>query len=72
VPTEFPFGDGLKPGQMLISNFDDTSLQGRGSTIITIDPRNGQTGLFFQGTPPIGFTDALGIVHADSSLPGRS
>src|SRR5262245_57553782 len=64
VPSDFPFGDGLKPGQMLISNFNDTSLQGRGSTIITIDPRNGQTGLFFQGTPPIGFTNALGIVHA--------
>jgi len=64
VPADFPFGDGLKPGQMLISNFNDTSLQGRGSTIITIDPRNGQTGLFFQGTPPIGFTNALGIVHA--------
>src|SRR5207245_2763453 len=25
---------------------------------------NGATGLFFQGTPPIGFTNALGVVHA--------
>ena len=64
VSDDFPFGQGLKPGQILISNFNDTSLQGRGSTIITIDPRTGQTGLFFQGTPPIGFTNALGIVHA--------
>jgi hypothetical protein len=64
VPRDFPFGGALKPGQILISNFNDTSLQGRGSTIITIDPDSGQTGLFFQGTPPIGFTNALGIVHA--------
>jgi len=64
VPRDFPFGGPLKPGQILISNFNDTSLQGRGSTIITIDPGSGQTGLFFQGTPPIGFTNALGVVHA--------
>ena len=70
VPPAFPFPSAspmegtLKPGEMLISNFNDTSLQGRGSTIITIDPSSGQTGLFFQGTPPIGFTNALGVVHA--------
>ena len=64
VPAVFPSGGVLKPGQMLVSNFNDTSLQGRGSTIITIDPNNGQTGLFFQGTPPIGFTNTLGVVHA--------
>ena len=64
VPADFPFGGAVKPGQMLVSNFNDTSLQGRGSTIVTIDPNDGQTGLFFQGTPPIGFTNALGVVHA--------
>src|SRR4029077_18560727 len=58
VPPDFPSGGSLKPGQILISNFNDTSLQGRGSTIITIDSRSGQTGLFFQGTAPIGFTNA--------------
>src|SRR5262249_36888080 len=50
VPSEIQSGGLLKPGLMLISNFNDTSLQGRGSTIITIDPRNGQTGPFFEGT----------------------
>jgi hypothetical protein len=64
VPHDFPSGGSLKPGQILISNFNDTSLQGRGSTIITIDPRTGETGPFFQGTAPIGFTNALGLVHA--------
>jgi len=63
VPHDFPSGGTAKPGQILVSNFNDTSLQGRGSTIVTIDPRNGETGLFFQGTAPIGFTNALGIVH---------
>src|SRR5579862_1285722 len=64
VPPGVPSGGILKPGQMLISNFNDTSLQGRGSTIVTIDPRNGETGLFFLGTPPIGFTNALGVARA--------
>jgi hypothetical protein len=64
VPHDFPTGSGLRPGEMLISNFNDTSLQGRGSTIITIDPSSGKTGLFFEGTPPIGFSNALGLVHA--------
>ena len=63
-PSPSPMEGTLKPGEMLISNFNDTSLQGRGSTIITIDPSSGQTGLFFQGTPPIGFTNALGVVHS--------
>jgi len=58
------FGGSLKAGEMLISNFNDTMLQGRGSTIITIDPSSGKTGLFFQGTPPIGFSNALGLVQA--------
>jgi hypothetical protein len=64
VPADFPVGGAVKPGQMLISNFNDTSLQGRGSTIVTIDPNDGQTGLFFQGSAPIGFTNALGVAHA--------
>jgi hypothetical protein len=64
VPPNFPSGGSLSPGELLISNFNDTSLQGRGSTIITIDPSSGKTGLFFKGTPPIGFTNALGLVHA--------
>jgi hypothetical protein len=65
VPRDFPSGGGgLRSGEILISNFNDTMLQGRGSTIITIDPGSGKTGPFFQGTPPIGFTNALGLVRA--------
>ena len=70
VPPDIPSGGILKPGLMLISNFNDTMLQGRGSTIVTIDPKNGETGLFFQGTAPIGFTNALAIVHSGLVLAG--
>lgn len=68
VPNGFPMGT-LTPGQLLVSNFNnslaDGSVQGEGSTIVTIDPNTGQqVGLFFQGTPPIGFTNALAIAKA--------
>jgi hypothetical protein len=68
VPVGFPKGT-LSAGQLLVSNFNnsvaDGNTQGAGSTIVTIDPSTGQqAGLFFQGTPPIGFTNALGIVKA--------
>jgi hypothetical protein len=73
VPPNVVSGGLLKPGELLISNFNDTSLQGRGSTIITIDPKTGETGPFFKGTAPIGFTNALvvakvGLVFAGSVL----
>jgi hypothetical protein len=68
VPHGFPAGT-LQPGQLLVSNFNnsaaDGNVQGEGSTIVTMDPNTAQqVGVFFQGTPPIGFTNALGIVKA--------
>ncbi len=64
VPDGFP-GRTLHDGQLLVSNFNNASnSQGMGSTIIFVDPTNGQTGLFFQGTPPIGFTNALAVAKA--------
>ena len=63
-----PFGFRLRlpsnPGQLLVSNFNDTATQGLGTTIISIDPASGNTALFFQGTSPIGFTNALTIARA--------
>ena len=66
VPRFFP-GHTLSPGQLLVSNFNnsagDGNLPGQGSTIVIIDPASGQqTGVFFQGTQPIGFTNALSIL----------
>jgi len=68
VPQGFPSGM-LRPGQLLVSNFNNSAangnLQGEGSTIVIMDPATGQqTGLFFKGKPPIGFTNALGIMPA--------
>jgi hypothetical protein len=87
VPHGFP-GGALQAGQLLVSNFNnsaaDGNVQGEGSTIVTMDPATGhQVGVFFQGTPPIGFTNALvadkaGFVFAGSvfttnaSSPGQN
>jgi hypothetical protein len=66
VPHGFPKGT-LQPGQLLVSNFNNSqaggNIQGEGTTIVTMDPQTAQqVGVFFQGTSPIGFTNALGIV----------
>jgi hypothetical protein len=56
----------LQPGQVLVSNFNNSAangnIQGEGSTIVEMNPATGQqTGLFFQGTTPLGFTNALAV-----------
>jgi hypothetical protein len=76
VPYGFPSYAAVKPGQLLVSNFNDTATQGLGTTIVSIDPSSGSTALFFQGTSPIGFTNALTIARAGlvfgGSLPTSS
>jgi hypothetical protein len=64
VPSGLPSNGGVKPGQILVSNFNNTTTQGLGTTIISINPSSGQTELFFQGTAAIGFTNALTIARA--------
>ncbi|HXW93269.1 MAG TPA: hypothetical protein VEK33_22160 [Terriglobales bacterium] len=77
VPFGFPSNGALSTGELLVSNFNNSSATaGQGTTIITVNPNTGQTGLFFQGTSPIGFTNALtiarvGLVFA-GSLPTSS
>ena len=64
VPREFPRGGPLHPGDVLVSNFNDSNnSQGTGTTIVSISP-NGQNTLFFQGPPPpgLGLTTALGVL----------
>ncbi|HXJ83571.1 MAG TPA: hypothetical protein VMS64_33395 [Candidatus Methylomirabilis sp.] len=65
VPDQFP-GHTLHKGQLLVSNFNDSNnfFSGKGSTIIFVDPTSGKTGVFFPGTPPIGFTNALAVAEA--------
>jgi hypothetical protein len=63
VPHDFPDDASISPGQLLVSNFNSSTTPGQGTTIITVDPRSGKTGLFFQGNSPIGFTNALTIAR---------
>jgi len=64
VPHDFPDDATISPGELLISNFNSATTAGQGSTIISVDPRSGKAGLFFQGTSPIGFSLALTIARA--------
>jgi hypothetical protein len=64
VPFGFPSSNALTAGQILVSNFNNTTTQGLGTTIISINPASGNTTLFFQGSSPIGFTNALTIARA--------
>ena len=71
VPDGFPGSGAFSTGKLLVSNFNSTTTAGQGTTIISVNPRNGHTDLFFPGTFPIGFTNALtiakvGLVFAGS------
>jgi hypothetical protein len=76
VPDGFPESGAITTGKLLVSNFNSSSTAGQGTTIITVNPSTGQTGLFFQGASPIGFTNALTIARAGlvfaGSLPTSS
>ena len=42
VPPQFPMGGSVKPGDILVSNFNANSgLEGTGTTIASISPENG-------------------------------
>ncbi|MGA7383173.1 MAG: hypothetical protein WBW81_00265 [Methylocella sp.] len=80
VPPGFPAGASLKPGDVLVSNFNNSSnLQGTGTTIINLTPSSGAAAgdgtasVFFQGTapPPLGFTTALGVLRRGFVLVGN-
>jgi hypothetical protein len=64
VPDGFPESGAIRAGTLLVSNFNSSTTAGQGTTIITVNPKTGQTGLFFPGTSPIGFTNALTIARA--------
>jgi len=77
VPPGFPAGGPLKPGDVLVSNFNNSNnLQGTGTTIINLTPSSGAAAadgtasVFFQGTPPLGLTTALGVLKRGFVLVG--
>ncbi len=64
VPSGFPDGGTIAPGDVLVSNFNNSgNLQGTGTTIVSIDPEGNQS-LFFQGGGLLGLTTALGVLKA--------
>ena len=65
VPGHFQAGSGpLKPGDILVSNFNNKqNLQGTGTTIMRI-PSSGTPTTFFQGTAPLGLSTGLGVLQA--------
>ena len=63
VPHNFVAGGALHGGDIIISNFNNsTNTQGTGSTIMRITP-DAQVSVFFQGQPGLGLTTALGVVR---------
>jgi hypothetical protein len=77
VPPGFPAGGPLKSGDVLVSNFNNSNnLQGTGTTIINLTPSSsaaadGTASVFFQGTPPLGFTLALGVLKRGFVIVGN-
>jgi hypothetical protein len=73
VPHGFPKSDKAHPGDILVSNFNNSAnAQGTGTTIVAISPTGQQT-LFFQGpsTPgELGLTTALGVLRHGFVLVG--
>lgn len=64
VPKGFPTGGTLNPGDLLVSNFNDSAnIQGTGTTIIDI-PSSGQPFTFFQGAAPLGLSTGLAVLKA--------
>jgi hypothetical protein len=73
VPPNFPKGGIIAPGDILVSNFNNstppTGTQGTGTTIIQLTPNGviaaaGTASTFFTSSPPaIGLTTALGVLE---------
>src|SRR5579863_1790100 len=70
VPAGFPTGGLLAPGDILVSNFNNSqNLQGTGTTIVRI--RNGVASTFFQGQAPLGLSAALKVLQSGYVLVGN-
>jgi hypothetical protein len=71
VPQGFPHGGPLSPGDIIVSNFNNSgNLQGTGTTIVRVN-NGGAPTLFFQGQQGLGLTTALGILTPGFVLVGN-
>jgi hypothetical protein len=72
VPENFPRGGLLHPGDVLVSNFNNSkNVQGTGTTIVQIQPGSGQQSLFFTSKEP-GLSTALGVLSGGFVLVGNA
>jgi hypothetical protein len=75
VPRGFPSGGTIKPGEILVSNFNNsTNLQGTGTTIVAITP-TGHVTTFFTAPPvlaPVGLTTALVALRSGLVVVGNT
>jgi uncharacterized protein (TIGR03118 family) len=71
VPKDFPSGGTINPGDILVSNFNNSSnQQGTGTTIVDISP-NGSQSLFFQDSAAPGLDTALGVLKSGFVVVGN-
>jgi hypothetical protein len=76
VPTGFPSGGTISPGDILVSNFNNSgNTQGTGTTIIKLTPNglaapSGAATTFFTSSA-IGLTTALGVLQGGFVLVGN-
>jgi hypothetical protein len=86
VPSGFPSGGAIRPGDLLVSNFNDImNCQGRGTTIIQFDPNNttgavapavptgtmpGKATTFFPSSQ-FGLSTALGVLKGGFVIVGN-
>ena len=71
VPSGFPSGGLLNPGDILVSNFNDSSnLQGTGTTIVKVAPNGTQSLFSTQGSSP-GLDTALAVLKSGFVLVGN-
>jgi DNA-binding beta-propeller fold protein YncE len=63
VPSGFPSGGLLRPGDVVVANFNNSAnLQGTGTTIVRVNP-NAAPSLFFADEAAPGFSTALGVLR---------
>lgn len=71
VPDGFPYGGILRPGDVLVSNFNNSSnAQGTGTTIVSVSTEFNAS-LFFQGPTGLGLTTALAVLKNGYVLAGN-
>jgi uncharacterized protein (TIGR03118 family) len=71
VPQNIAPGGKLHPGDILVSNFNNSmNTEGTGTTIVDISP-DGQQSVFFQGQAGLGLTTALAVLKSGFVIVGN-